>query len=181
MDQSAISVRYAKAFFKTAKENKLIGPLKSDIEMVFDLCQQSKDFILLLESPVIKSTQKASVLKAIFDGKLHQFTLNFLLLVVQNKREVYIPGICRNFLDIVRREENIRQAIVATAAPISKNILSDIEKTLAKELNATIELQTKVNPDLIGGMVLRIDDIQFDASVATQLKKIKHSLLKTEL
>lgn len=181
MDHSAISVRYAKAFFSTAKEKKLLDKLKADIEAVLEVCRTSSDFILLLESPIVKTSKKAALIKTIFGNAIEELTLHFLLLVVENKREVHIPGICRNFLDLVRKDQNIRSAVLTTAAEVDEKTIEKIKSLLAKELNASIELSTQIKPEIVGGLVLRLDDKQYDASVATQLKKIKQNLLETEL
>lgn len=181
MDQSAITVRYAKAFFETAKEKKLLDTLKSDVESVLEVCKQSADFILFLESPIVNSNKKAQLIRTIFSETIHELTLNFLLLITQNKREIYIPGICRNFLGLTRRDQNIKSAVLTTASEVSRETTENIETLLGKELKATVELSTHVNPDILGGLVLRLDDKQYDASVATQLKKIKQTLLETEL
>ncbi|WP_167616557.1 ATP synthase F1 subunit delta [Maribellus sediminis] len=181
MDQSAITVRYAKAFFSTAKEKNQLTKLKTDIETVLEVCKTSADFILLLESPVVKTSKKAALIKQIFSGSINELTLNFLTLIVQNKREVHIPGICRNFLDLTRKDQNIKSAILTTASEVSASTLGKMKELLGKELNAEVELSAQVKPEIIGGLVLRLDDNQYDASVATQLKKIKQNLLETEL
>jgi F-type H+-transporting ATPase subunit delta len=181
MDQSTITVRYAKAFFSTAKEKDLLDTLKSDIELILSVCNTSSDFILLLESPVVKTSKKTDLIKSIFSGKVNELTMSFLLLIAQNKREVQIPGICRNFLSLTRKDQNIKSAVITTASEIKKETLNKVEVLIAKELDAKIELTSEVNTDIIGGIVLRIDDKQYDASVATQLKKIKQELLETEL
>ncbi|MEN8117383.1 MAG: ATP synthase F1 subunit delta [Bacteroidota bacterium] len=181
MDQSAITVRYAKAFFSTAKEKNLLNKLKADIELVFNVCNTSADFILLLESPIVKTSKKSELIKSVFKGNVDKLTLNFLLLITQNKREGHIPGICRNFLDLTRKDQNIKSAVLTTASEVNDDTIKKVEKLLGKELNATIELSTQVNKDILGGLVLRLDDKQYDASVATQLKKIKQDLLETEL
>ncbi len=181
MDQSAITVRYAKAFFSIAKEKKLLIELKTDIESVVGVCSQSADFSLLLESPIVKSSKKVELIKTIFSGNVNKLTLNFMLLITQNKREVHIPGICRNFLELTRKDQNIKSAVLTTASEVSNDTAQKIQELLGKELNATVELSTNVKPDILGGLVLRLDDKQYDASVATQLKKVKQNLLETEL
>ena len=181
MDQSAINVRYAKAFFSTAKEKELLDTFKKDIQLVLEICESSSDFILLLESPVVKTSKKAELIKNIFNKKVHEITLKFLLLITENKREVHIPGICRNFLSLTRKDQNIRSAVITTATEINKETIGKIKELIAKELNAKIELSSEINADIIGGIILRIDDKQYDASVSTQLKKIKQKLLDTEI
>jgi F-type H+-transporting ATPase subunit delta len=180
MTVSAIRVRYAKAFFLLAKEKNMLDTLKNDIQKVFDVCSLSPEFINMIESPVINTLKKAELLTAIFKTEIHQLTLNFLLLITNNKRENYIPGICRNFLKMTREDQNIKSAFLITATEINPKTNDKIRSLLEKELNATIELNCKIKPEIIGGLILTIDDKQYDSSVASQLKKIKLLLLETE-
>ena len=181
MDESLITVRYAKAFFSLAKEKQLLEPLKSDIETIASVCNQSVEFNLLLESPIVKVSKKADIISTIFKGHIHELTLKFLMLVTENKRETHIPGICRNFLALYRDGQGIKSATVTTASKISSATLEKVQAVMEKEFNTKIELTEKVNPSLIGGMILRVDDKQLDASIATQLKKIKTKFLETEI
>ena len=181
MDQSAISVRYSKAFFAAAKEKKILDVLKADIQLVSDTCINSTDFILLLESPIVKTSKKAKLISAIFGGKVNQLTMNFLLLIVQNKREIYIPGICRNFLALCREDQNIKSAVLITATEMSNDTVKKVGTLIEEELKTKVELSTEVNKDIIGGLVIRLDDRQYDASIATQIKKIKQKLLESEI
>jgi len=181
MTISAIRVRYAKAFFELAKEKKMLNMLKTDIQKVFDVCAISPEFINMIDSPVIKTSKKAELITAIFKTEIHQLTLKFLVLITNNKRENYIPGICRNFLDMTRNDQNIKSAVVITASEINPKTNDKIRILLEKELNSTVELNCKTEPEIIGGLILRIDDRQYDSSIATQLKKIKQLLLETEI
>lgn len=181
MDQSKINVRYAKAFFTLAKEKGLMEELRKDGGLIASVCLTSSDFNLLLESPVIKVSNKLKAIRTIFEGKVNELSLNFLLLITQNKREKYIPGIFRNLEDLYRQEEGIKTALFTSAQPVDDSILKQVNGILEKEYKAKVEMSHKVDEDLIGGFVLRIDDNQYDASVSTQLKKIKDKFLHTEL
>lgn len=181
MNISAIRVRYAKAFFSLAKEKNRMDTLKTDIEKVFTVCNQSTDFILLLESPVVSTSKKSELITKIFKGEVDALTLNFLLLITKNKRESFIPIICRNFLELIRKDQNIKSAVLITATEINPKIIDKIVTLMEKELNAKVELSVEVEPEIIGGMILRIGDKQLDSSVNTQLKKIKQQLLETEV
>jgi F-type H+-transporting ATPase subunit delta len=178
---STIRVRYAKALFLAAKEKGRLEESKTDIEKIFDVCNHSVEFILLLNSPVVKTSQKVSLIQQIFKNEIDTLSLNFLTLVTNNKRENEIPGICRDFLGMVRKEKNIKTASLITAQPIGNKTAEKIKTLVEKELNATVELSSSVNPEIIGGMILRIDDKQYDSSVATQLKKIRQKLLESEI
>ena len=181
MDISTIRVRYAKAFFSLAKEKDRLETFKTDIEKVSNVCIHSADFVHLLESPLIPSAKKKKLITAIFNNEVNPLTLNFLLLILQNNREEYILGICHNFLDLIRKDQNIKSAMLVTATEINPKTIDKIKSLLEKELNATVELNSKVDPAIIGGLILRIDDSQYDASITTQLRKIKQELLETEL
>jgi F-type H+-transporting ATPase subunit delta len=175
---SLIRVRYAKAFFQSAKEKKLLGELKTDIENILSICNNSPEFIGLLNSPVVKTRQKSELISQIFKSQVNELTLKFLILITENKREAEIPGICRNFLEMTRKDQNIKTATLITADEISIETTEKIRKIVEKETGAGIELSSRINPDLIGGLILRIDDKQYDSSVASQLKKIRQQLLE---
>jgi F-type H+-transporting ATPase subunit delta len=181
MDQSKINVRYAKAFFTLAKEKGLTLELRKDAGLIASVCETSSDFILMLDSPVVKTSQKVEALKRIFTGKVNDLSLNFLLLITENKRENYIPGIFRNLEDLYRREEGIRSAVLTSALPLSESLVLQVRKILETEFEAKVELSQKVDNRLLGGFVIRVDDKQYDASLSTQLKKIREQLLHTEL
>ena len=181
MDQSKINVRYAKAFFTLAKEKGLTLELRKDAGLITSVCESSSDFILMLESPVVKTSQKSEALKRIFEGKVNALSLNFLLLITENKRENYLPGIFRNLEDLYRHEEGIKSAVLTSAQPLNEALVLQIQTILETQFNAKVELKQKVDNKLLGGFVIRVDDQQYDASLSTQLKKIKEQLLHTEL
>ncbi|MDX9883662.1 MAG: ATP synthase F1 subunit delta [Prolixibacteraceae bacterium] len=181
MDQSKITVRYAKALFELAKEKDQVEVFKTGVSSVVSVLQSSADFNFLLESPVIPASQKLKAVRLIFSGNIDETILRFLELIVENKREQHIPGICRNFLDLIRREQGIKTALVTSAAPLSPEKLGQLKALLESDLKTSIEISEKVNGELLGGFILRIGDQQYDASIATRLKKLKETLLKTEI
>lgn len=181
MDQSKINVRYAKAFFSLAKDKSLTTELRHDAAIISNVCATSSDFNILLESPVIKTSQKIKAIGGVFDGRIHELSLQFLILIAQNNREKNIPGIFRFLEDLFRQEDKIKTASLTTATKLDDSIVAEVKQLLESQYNEKIELSTKVNDDIIGGFVLRVEDRQYDASISTQLKKIKEKLLKTEL
>lgn len=181
MDQSKITVRYAKALFALAKEKNQVEVFKTDISLVVLVLQSSSDFNFLLDSPVIPTSQKIKAVRLIFKDHIGETTLRFLELIVENKREQHIPGICRNFLDLIRKEQGIKTAIVTSAGPLSRETSARLKSLLEASFKTSVEMGEKINEDLLGGFVLRVGDQQYDASIATQLKKMKETLIKTEL
>jgi len=134
------------------------------------------DIIRLLESPVVDSGTKFRVLSSLFSGRINSLTLDFLKLVTAKKREEYISGMCRHYIHLYKKEMGIMQAHIGTASKLHDDTKDEIISMIKKAFKAEIELEEKVNGDLIGGFVLRVEDKQLDASVKGKLKMIKKEL-----
>lgn len=181
MNESLITVRYAKALFSLAKEKGILDSLKNDIEKIALICNQSTEFILLLESPIIKTSKKIDLINQIFKGNIQELTHDFLVLIITNKRESHIPGICRYFLVLSRKDIGIKTVMITTAEEFSPDFIKKISSIIEKGLNSKIELEQKTDSSIIGGIILRVEDKQLDSSVAKQLKEIKNTLINTEI
>lgn len=180
MDQSRIAVRYAKALFETALEKKVVEELKKDIDFVAQVCAD-ETMLQLIESPVCKPSEKVKAFDAIFGKKVNALTLNFLQMVIGNKRERFIPAMCRNFASRYYNYANIKQAHIVTAQALDSKMVEKIKKAIAGICKADVEISTSEDASLIGGFVLRIDDQQLDASVSTKLRTIKQEFTDTTI
>lgn len=180
MDLSTISVRYAKALYLLAKEKKLLDQVKNDIQLISGMLNSSPDFKAAIESPVIKPSEKVKAAFAIYQGKIQDMTLSFLNLLIKNKREQSLEGICRRFLAIYSQEKGIKTAVITTAVPLDENVSKKISELLALQFKAQIEIEHKQDPDILGGYILRVGDKQYDASVASSLRRLKQNLLKSD-
>ncbi|MCK9207064.1 MAG: ATP synthase F1 subunit delta [Salinivirgaceae bacterium] len=180
MNQSKISVRYAKALFELAQDKNSLSAIKQDMQWVEEVCQQP-DFNLLLESPVIKASQKTALMQKFFQGKVNEWTLKFLIMVVENRREQYLQNIARDFIQNYRDFTGIKAAKVTTAAPIDGQTKKLIDQLVKRIFNAQVELVSEENPKLKGGFILRVGDQQIDASINTKLKKIKRKFIDTTI
>lgn len=178
MNESKISVRYAKAFFELALEKNVLDNVKSDMQYISDLYLKSNEFKILLESPIIQESLKIKIFKEIFSNKLNALTINFFQLITNNKRESYFYIISLNFIKLYLGHKGIKQAKISSATKINEESLEKIKDIINKLYNTKTEIKTEINKDLIGGFILRVDDKQYDASIASQLKKIKDELIK---
>lgn len=180
MDLSKISVRYAKALYLLSKEKMLLEKIKDDITLISSIMKSNPDFKSVIESPVIKPTQKLKAVNGILKDKVQEITLNFLNILIQNKRENSLDGICRRFLDIYSSDKGIKTALITTAVPLDAKINKTLSEILAKEFNAQIEIEHKHDPEILGGYILKVGDQQYDASVSNSLRKIKQTLVKAD-
>ena len=179
MNQSKISVRYAKALYLLSVEKGNVDKVREDI-LAFTNLSDNEQFLLLLESPVIKTKQKQEIISNVFKGRISTISLNFLNLLIENKRESYLFDICRNFIDILRRDNNIMAGSFITATHMSSEIEDKVKKIAEEFFKTNIELDTVIDSSMIGGYILRVGDNQLDASVSSNLNKIKRELINTE-
>jgi F-type H+-transporting ATPase subunit delta len=180
MNESQISVRYAKALFLSASEQQLLDRVNMDMEVLSSTCKL-EEFQYMLVVPTLQPSQKIKVLRALFEKHVSNITLAMLDLVVKNKRELFLPAIARNFMDLYRREKGIRKASLVTAQSIDQSAMERIRALIRKAYDSEVELSSSVNEEVIGGFVLTIEDMRYDASVASNLRKLKKQLLQTSI
>ena len=176
MSNTKISKRYAKALFDFAKENNNADTIKEDMNYVFELCNISSDFNNMLNSPLIKSSKKIEILEAILKNNVSDISMKFLNLMTKAGRESFIGGVAEQYIIMHDELIGVKKVEVYSAQLLSNEIKTRIKTTLESQTKKNIELEEKVNEDLIGGFIIKIDDKQFDASIRTMLNKIKHEL-----
>lgn len=181
MNESKISVRYAKSIYEFAVEKNQLEAVKNDIELLSQSIEQVEDFDILIESPLLKESDKKKAFKAIFEKNISQATLSFIELVITNKREIYLKDIFRNFMDIYRKKQGIKKAVLTSAIELDKRITEKLQSLLTDNLKSKIEMTQEIDQDIIGGFILRIEDQQIDSSVVKQLKLIKQSLQESNM
>jgi F-type H+-transporting ATPase subunit delta len=177
MNESKVAVRYAKALFLLALEKNLLELVRSDMTLVNTTIADSQEFELYLKSPVVKSAQKFKLIEEVFCGKINDLSLNFLGIVVKNKREDHLVNIARRFNDVYRNYKGIKSASITSAIPLDDKVKEKLNKLLASVYKADIELQIHEDDSIIGGYVLQVGDQQYDASVSSGLKRMKSALI----
>ena len=177
MNTSLISVRYAKALFLLSKDKGVMEEVYTDMSVLLDYCNNVDEFNELLNSPVIKPSKKKKALKSIFDNRVNQLTLNFLTIMVNNKRVSLLASIARNVIGFYKDEIKIKSVALYTAVPLEEAHLLSIKDLLQSELDAKIDMTVRVRDNLIGGFILMVDGKMLDATIANKLKELKKKLL----
>lgn len=176
MSIGRIAVRYARALFLSAREQKLLDEVKADMELFLDLAAKVPDIGQLLENPILVASKKASVLAALFTSRMCRLSLDFIDLVTRNNREEYLPGMARYFIRLYKEEKGIQVATISSAVRLDDQNSRYVREMIEKRFRAEIELQQEIREDLIGGFVLRVENRQLDASVKGKLARIKKKL-----
>lgn len=177
MNESKISVRYAKALILSAKDQQLLDPVRGDMVLLMSTINEVSELSQLLDSPVVKPAKKMEVMNVIFSNKLKPLTLSFIRLAIMNKREEYLMGMARMYIELFKREKGIKQAFLTTAVPIGKDIRTAIINVIKKVYNTEIELNEKTDKEIIGGFILQVEDQLLDSSVKGQIRKIRKKLI----
>lgn len=180
MNDSKIPVRYAKALLELTEEKKLTEKVYKDIVLIHELVKlpDIRDF---LQSPVISSVKKNTILLNVISEKLNDVTLSFLMLVFNKKRENYLESITRDYITGVKSKRKIKTVEITTAIKLDENQKENFRKQILKSYKGELEFETKVNADLVGGFIIQVDDLLYDASVKRQLRNIQNTLIKEKL
>jgi len=171
-----VASRYAKSLLDLAVEKSQLEAVYTDILLVKSICDHSHDFINFLNSPIIKVDKKVSTLKAIFDGKVNSITSGFLTIVANKRRESVIPQMAASFIEQYKTNKHILTAVITSARGLDSTTKQQALALVKSQLNGEIELVEKVDPNVIGGFILKIGDKQLDKSVARQLSNLKKQL-----
>ncbi len=181
MNESKITVRYAKALFALAKESNAFEAMQHDMELLYQCIHEIPELQYVIGSPVIKVSDKIRLFEESFRGAFTPLTARFINLVLEHRREDYLMSIARYFLSKLKAEQGIEPAEFVTATPLSDALRASILSFITKRFNTKVELRESVDEKLIGGFILRVGDQQIDASIASKLSRIKTSLMQKTL
>ena len=167
-----ISNRYAKALVSLASEKNELEKVKADMESFIVISKSNRDFELMLNSPIVPQEKKAAVLHAIYGGKVSEISISLFKLLADKKREPYLVSIAEQFIVEYNLLNNIQEATLYTAIAVSDSIKNSAKDLVEKATGKKVILNEEIREDLIGGYILRVEDIQLDASVKNQLNKL---------
>ena len=176
MNQSIISIRYAKALMLTGTGNQCLDELKADMELISATISDNPLFRQILDNPVIKPQQKRLIMSELLEKRIHPLSLNFIYLLIRNRRETQLADIARDFVAMYEKSKGIMRAHVVSAADLDETSKKRLRQQLNVLFKAEVQMTAGTNPELIGGFVLRAGDRQYDASLATALKRMQKTL-----
>ena len=169
-----VAGRYAKSLIDLAVERGNLQSVVGDIEHLNE-AMKNRDLYLMLKSPIINSGKKESIMKTLFAESFDTVTMSFINICIAKKREDILPEITADFLAEYKKMQSITTIKVTTASPLSKDALDALRNKLidSSDTAKNVEIETVINPDLIGGYVVEFGDKLYDASVAHKLESLK--------
>jgi F-type H+-transporting ATPase subunit delta len=179
MQDTLVAQRYAKALIDLAVERNQLEAVKADIDVIRQAL--TPEFRMALLSPVITDQQKSQVFRAVFQKSLSPLSFSFFDLVFSKRREWILREIADEFFDRYRELKGIEIIEITTAVDISdelRNKIRDRFQHLPRFQNKTVEIKSKVDPDILGGFIAQSHDILFDASIRNDLNYIGRQFLE---
>lgn len=173
MQSPRVASRYAKSLLDLAVERGQLEQVYADMLYLQQLNKGSRDFLNLLRSPVINAETKTRAVNAVTQGKIGDLTTAFTTLLINKTREAILPEVITAFIKQYKEEKNIHTVKLTTAVPVSETVKNQIVEQVKKAGNMqNIELETAVDPGIIGGFVLQTGDQLVDVSIAYDLKAV---------
>ena len=181
MAKTKISTRYASSFLQIAVEKNILDIAASDMKLMVEAFKSSRELKRSVESPVIRSETKQSILIDIFSSKVHNETINFIKFVIRKGRESFLLSIAERFLELRDEYLGVVQAEISSAFELSEQQKEEIRKRFEDTLGKKVNCNYQINKNLLGGFVAKVGDTVYDASVMHQLNLLKNHFVKVDI
>ena len=174
---SGVSGRYATALFELARDEKSIDAVRADLDRFEALLNDSADLKRLVRSPVFSADTQSKALSAVLDkAGIAGISANFLKVLTANRRLFAVADVIRAFRALVARFKGEASAEVTVAETLSDRHLDALKTALKTVTGKDVTLNVKVDPSIIGGLVVKLGSRMVDSSLRTKLNSIKHAM-----
>ena len=178
MDIGVISVRYARALLKSATEQNLDDAVYQEMQLLAKSYIDVPQLRHTIDNPMLPKDQKQELLMTAVGGQPTPLTRAFIALVLKEDREPVMQFIANSYVTLYRQQKNVIRGRLITAARVSPATEQKMRQMVESKTNGTVEFETEVNPDIIGGFILEYDTYRMDASVKAKLNNILTQLRK---
>ncbi len=169
-----LAARYASALYDLADEQGALDAVAGDLNALKSMLDQSADFTRFIKSPVMSRADQSKGIAAIgASAKLNALTQKFLGLVASNRRLFALPGMIRGFLEILAERRGQQTAEVVSAVPLSDAQITALSAALKFSGGRTVTVSTKIDPSILGGLIVRVGSRMVDSSLKSKLQRLK--------
>ena len=175
MAGSRAAIRYAKAALALAGEQDAVKAVYGDMDLVKNTVSANRDLQLMLKSPVVKAEVKKAVLDEIFAG-LHKITGDLIRVLVVNNRVDLLANVAGQYMALYDEHHGKQQAVVTTAVPLTDRLKAGVLQKVKELTGKEATLKNVIDESIIGGFVLRIGDLQYNASLARRFSDLKRKI-----
>jgi F-type H+-transporting ATPase subunit delta len=178
MDIGVISVRYARALLKSATEAKIEDAVYTEMQQLAKSYVEVPQLRFTIDNPMLSKEKKEALLLTAVGEKSSDLTKSFIKLVLKEDRERVMQFIANSYVTLYRQQKNIIRGRLITAAAVTPATEQKMRQMVEGKTNGTVEFESEVDPDIIGGFILEYDTYRMDASVKTKLNSILTQLSK---
>lgn len=173
-----VGKRYASSLFEVALELKKIDNFHSQLEFIREVFTSEEKLLAILEHPRISRGEKRSLIENIFKANVSKEILNFLFIIIDKRREDSLMDIIKEYNNIFKEYKGIVDIEAVTAVPMGEESKNRLKLVLKNKFHKEINLSNRVDPSIIGGVLLKMDEKVIDSSLKNQLKEME-SLIKS--
>ena len=171
---------YARSLLDLAEQSGTVDAVANDFDTVSTLLTQNPDFEAFLASPYFAEQTKRDLVRKVFAGRLQSLTLNFLSVMIDHNRGMFLPKIIERYRQLYRVYQGYRTVDVTVAQPMSNEQMDKLSRELADALHAKVDLDVHVDPSILGGVVIRYEDKMLDNSVKGRLARTVNQVANPE-
>jgi len=174
---SGVAGRYATALFELARDQKSIDAVRADVDKFAALLADNPDLVRLVRSPVFTAQEQGKALDAVLaKAGITGITANFLKVLTANRRLFAVNDVIRAFRALVAKFRGEATADVTVAEPLNDKNLDALKASLKSVTGKDVDLNVKVDPSIIGGLIVKLGSRMVDSSLRTKLNSIKHAM-----
>ena len=180
MNNYRINTHYAKALLLLSKERGVEDRVADDMRLVADVWAENRELNALFANPVVKGEKKVAIVKEMFDGKVSQESLAFLVFVTRKSRSVFMRGIAEAYLEMYREYRGIVLSDLVTHQPIDDVAREMVTRMVADYTGKTVELHDRTDPKMLGCFKLEFDGKMYDARIRTKIRRMRLEFAKND-
>jgi F-type H+-transporting ATPase subunit delta len=166
--------------FSLAVDRDVVDEVGRELEDFLALSRENPAVVDFLETPVVEPSAKVAALRKALEGRASTVLMDFLCLVVEKRRFAAFPRIVEAYRALADEQAGRVRAAVRTATPLTPAQRDEITAVLAGALKAEVELEAEVDPALLGGAVVTVDDRTYDGSLRSRLRRFRTQLIRSE-
>ncbi|MEQ9621158.1 ATP synthase F1 subunit delta [Coleofasciculus chthonoplastes] len=171
---------YAEALMSLAQEHDLVDKFGEDVAALLDTLKESEELEQFLGNPIVKADDKKAVLEQITGDQIHPYMVNFLKILVERRRILFLRDVCKQYQALLRELKQAVLAEVVSAVELNDDQKQAVRQKVLSMTNAQdVELDTQIDADLLGGVIIKVESQVVDASLRGQLRRIGVSLSRS--
>ena len=181
MSKDPLSSSYAAALVELASERGELETVSEQVGAFMSVLRDNPDFRVFLLTPSVDPREKNKVLDTVFADQVAGTLLDFLELVLSKRRQLHLESMLEEFQSLYEEKMDRLRVEMVSAVPVDEGAQTGLTAALSDKLNKTVILESSVDPDILGGLVLRYGDLVVDGRVRTRLESVASALKNTKL